>query len=214
MLIDGGENSPDDGDFQNGCTWAFSLQSRFRAFFITPVPKPKGPPSLIDITARFIAQDIVQEGVPNGFDEPENVHPLLAHLPEHLRRVVEATVFKELAKSEALKQREYCVNSLKTVEGYLAFNPITANVRGARPHYLDRRVKDPHLGEDSGTDRRFMYFPTEEIFLGWEEFPTGTYRLGAEFGRELINVTEGLDASVNRPDWYVENVCLLRNHLN
>lgn len=201
------ENSPDDGPF---CNWSSGLQSRFRAFFVTPISKPKGPPSLINLIARLIAKEIVEEGFPDrsAIDKPGYVHPLLTDLPEHLQRVVQATVAKERAESQALKHREYCVESLKTIEDFLAFDP-SAKIWGTRPRKLDCRVKDAHLGEDTGTNRRFLYFPMEQIFTGWGEFLMGTDRLGAGLVRHLP-----MNATVDRPDWYVENVCLFYSHPN
>lgn len=140
----------------------------FSILFVTPIFRPNGSQSLTNLVARRIAEEIIQEGVPDPTDEPGDVHPLLVGIPEHLQRVIEAMICEVQVEQAATKQREYCIDSLKTFKKFLAFDSSVIR-RGTVQHQFNGREHDTHQYWGI-TNKRYLYFPTEEIFTGWEEF--------------------------------------------
>lgn len=215
MLMKGDNTcSPDDGDMRSGCAWRFSVQDRFNILFVTPIFRPSGSQSLTSLVARRIAEEIVQEGAFDPCDEPTDVHPLLVDIPEHLQKVVEAMVCQVRAEKAAIEQREYCIDSLKTIEKFLAFESSVI-IRGIMQQF-HREEQDIFLGR-SMAKGRYLYFPTEEIFTGWEEFQVKVDSLELELGHNW-EVEEGdqpasgeriWDTSDGLPERYVGIPCLL-----
>lgn len=207
--------SPDDGDMRYGCAWRFSVQDRFNILFVTPIFRPIGSQSLTSLVARRIAEEIIQEGVPDPTDEPVEVHPLLVDMPEHLQRLVEAMICEVQAERAAIKQREYCIDSLKTIQKFMAFDSSVI-MRKILQYRFDHGEQDIHLGR-SMAKGRYLYFPTEEIFTGWEEFQVKVDSLELELGHNW-EVEEGdqpasgeqiWDTSDGLPDRYVGIPCPL-----
>lgn len=164
--------SPDDGIMEKACRWRCkNLQDRICAFFVKPQPTATTtPPSLTDLATRRVADEILSEDSPfQG-----SVHPLLADIPQHLRDVVNTLVDNVRAEKATVKQRKYCVDALRSVEKFLAFdhrhfNP-TATSRGT-PEWDDRKVDDDLMTTDGdeSPDRRLLWFKSPERFVEWKE---------------------------------------------
>lgn len=150
----------------------------FSASFVMPkLNSPRSPPSLVDLAARRIANEIIQENPPAALDN----HEMLTDLPEHLQTITKSLVLETRAERAATKQREYCVDALKDISRFAVFDPrAVAKDSPPWPEGFVKRVEELsrnngwNLGGGGGwgwggiRNAKILY-PPEHTFYDWRE---------------------------------------------